>query len=274
MAWAGPIKGDAAVPSVHLFLSFLNPRDHERKLGPQCTRDVLAAHHIAAALQSEGYRLGGALFNYPPADWGSQEVMRVDTSGLAPGDVLVTATRPSKDRAERNWRKQVRPGRTDLEERIHRVWDRYLAILARGHAKLQPWLFDRVAQGFEDRRDVYFREKQGATYKMLHTGEEGARRRDYRGEPRTAAFLVREPELWPAGPAYVGLAAMDSACALAWSYLLQHRYTELLRREGFTMVDLLTAPIPDRTPDMRWALEWKAEVIVHAPHGAGPGLEA
>jgi hypothetical protein len=43
------------------------------------------------------------------------------------------------------------------------------------------------------------------------------------------------------------------------------RHADLLQRNGFTMLDLITRPVPRRTGDMRYALDWQVEAVLHAP---------
>lgn len=246
---------------LHLFLSFQNPHDKGRSVGLQCHRDVLAAHEVAAALYLQGYAPGEAYLNYPPTQFGSQEIMRVDRSRIAPGDLLLTPTRPSRDE-QGCGRKWVRPGQTDLEREIQAAWDLYCIAIERYYVRLHPRLHPLVVPAYEDRREVFFLERRGAPYKASRARRG---RKDRGREPRSAAFLVRIPRLGENGPAYIGIFAMDGVCTLVWAYLLRHRYSDLLKREGFTMVELVQGPIPDRAPDMSWADAWQAEEIVHEP---------
>ncbi len=248
--------------NLHLFLSFQNPHDSGRPVALHSVRDALAAYEVAAALYLQGYAPGEVLLNYPPAEFGSQEVMKIDRSRIARGDILLTATRPSRDQKGYG-RKWVRPGNTDLEGEIQAAWDHYCISIDRYYVRLHPRLNSLVAPGYEDRREVFFLERRGAPYKATRAQD---RREDRGCEPRSAAFLVRIPRLGKDGPVYVGIFAMDGACNLVWAHLLRHRYSDLLRRDGFTMVELVQSPIPERTPDMRWADAWRADVIVHEPY--------
>jgi hypothetical protein len=50
-----------------------------------------------------------------------------------------------------------------------------------------------------------------------------------------------------------------------WSYLLARVHTDWLFEDGFRMVELSGPELPNRPLDLRFALDWKVEEILHIP---------
>jgi hypothetical protein len=261
---------------VHLFESFYDPRDPSRKRSVTRTRDLSAAWETAAALQERGYVLGEQFFNYPPPATAKPKLLAIDVSRVAAGDLIQTSTRPPLNDVQQGDRRRVPKGFTSLEVETDKVWRLYFAILARSHVMLHTWLHPHLPAGFENRRDMFFLLTGNSNYKLLNACD-GTPRRDFRGGRRTAAFLVNQPELWSGGPRFIGYFGMDGESTLAFARKLRHECSELLDRPGLHMVELESAPVPDRVPDLGWTQDWKLERIFSVPpqplpeEGADPG---
>ena len=258
---------------VHIFEYFCNPRDRSRKRTVVQTRDLGAALALIGKFSELGYRVGMQVLNYPPPVGEVPTLLEIDCSGMKAGDILITCTRPPLSDKEQGDRRRVPKGYTSLEEVTDAVWRRYFDILSRSHARLQPWLHPLLPSGYENRRDVFFLTNEHANYSMLNACD-GSGRRKFREKRRTAAFLVNHPELWPGGPSYVGAFGMDGHATLAQAYLLRHRHPELLTQPGFHMMELHSVPVSERVPDLKWALEWKLELLFSVPPATSPAPEA
>lgn len=249
---------------IHTFSFFNSVRDSNRSLRSFHQRDVSAQMEISWALQPWGYTYGEPLLNRPPAAKersADPPVASVDLSVVRPGDLILTTTRPPLSDPRHGDRKRVDRGYTTLEAALFDVWAHYLEVCARLHVKLAPWLHPLVRPGFEGRRDMVFSEREGARYRELNALD-GAGWQRARREARTAAFLLRLEELWPEGPGFLGIFAMDGTTTFVWAYLLRHGLAALLTEPGFVMVELVGGPIPRRNTDMRWCLDWKVERVI------------
>jgi hypothetical protein len=258
-------------PHVHHFAFLNSPRDTTRRVPPFQIRDGGAAWLIAAALEDEGFQLGEILPNSPPppAEEEEEELepedrAEVDLSPVAPDDLVLTTTRiPVSDRAQGD-RSQVQRGWTTLEDPLFALWILFLDIISRSHVRLAAPMRSKVRPGYEDRREVAFRMRKGASYRernaMDGTGWHWVPR-----EPRTAAFLLRVLELWPGGPGYLGIFGMDGTSTLIWAWLLRHRAPELLRQPAFVMADLCGGQIPERPTDLSWIGRWNVELVLQHP---------
>ncbi len=243
---------------VHLFLSLFPPHDSTRRPGLSQLRDALAAMLVVDALFHQGFRLGNVLFNFPPFGNDASDTLAAVNAHADEGDLITTATRAPVSDEEQGDLRPVRRGYTTLEEAVLRVWERYFRVLSRGHIILDRGLCELLLAGYADRSDIFFFRAKGARYKMLG-------RRRYQGPARSAAFLVRERELWPGGPGYLGFFGMDAVTTLIWAYLLRERHPELLSEPGFVMVELSGPPLPIRPTDLSFADAWKAQVLIQKP---------
>jgi hypothetical protein len=251
-------------PLVHLFLSFFKAHQANRKIPVSMQRDALADWLVTAALLRLGYGMGSIKLNYPPPPGREGEILEIDDSDMRSGDILLSGSRNAQDDNEDAPKKNMPRGYTSLEAKTDRVWRLYFTELTRMIMTLQPWLHPLIRANYESRRDVRFMQSERADYSRLNA-RDGSGERKVSGMGRTAAFVVNQPELWPGGPRYIGFFGMDGASTLAWAYLLQQRHFDLLVRPGFHMVELITAPIPARVPDLQWAMDWKSEVLMSVP---------
>jgi hypothetical protein len=55
---------------------------------------------------------------------------------------------------------------------------------------------------------------------------------------------------------------MEGNAAVGWSQILAYQHPEWLRDPGFLMVDLVPQPVPERPTLLRFALDWRAEVVL------------
>ena len=235
------------------------PTDRDLKMAEHV--DVTAMMHVNDALYRQGYTLGEAQLNQPPADASPSE--RFGLASFEPGALIVSATRPDlepDDAAPFDCKKTVQKGFTPLEELIEAAWRAVLLLCVRIQVKVHPFAIPYFTQGFASRRNIEFNARKGARYVGLPDEP------SYRpgGAALTAAYLLRLRELWPGGPSYLGFFAMDSWTALVWSQLLRRRHSDLLQSEGFFMAEL-SGPLPARAPDLSWAFDWQSRIILRAP---------
>lgn len=261
-------------PRVHLFVSFFKAHQANRNVPMSGPRDGLPDWLATAALLPLGFGMGSVKLNYPPQPGREGELMKIDTSDLRRGDVLLHGSRYCSDDHENEHRdecldgckvdhrdaprKNMPLGHTSLELLTFRAWRLYFAKVTRLDMILQPWLREHLPALYQNRGDVQFSESERADYKMLSDQK-------VRGFGRTPVFLLHQPNLWADGPNFLGFFGMSGATTLAWAYLLQQRHSDLLLRPGFHLVELTTAPIPKRAPDLAWALEWKSEIVLSVP---------
>jgi len=263
-------------PCVHPVHFLCNPHDSSRS--PRLvSRDGLAMIELCAAFAELGYRIGEQYVNWPGrcqldahGDYvpPSPNGLRRVTVVADPLDLVLTATRVVIDPEEEvHERRGSLPAETDLEFVIGSCWRSWFKLFTRTTASLAADLHPLLLDGYHDRKAIVFRqerrehtsdESEASHYRMLS-------RKAYTGEPRTAAFLLRVPELWAGGPGYVGLCGMTASIAGAFARIVRKRMLDLLREPGFTMVELSPGPIPECATDLRFADSWDARVILHKP---------
>jgi len=243
------------VPRFFPFVFFLAPRDRSRLLRIFQNRDVSATLELSMALTRLGFEYGELLLNFPPPPGAENgPLLPVETNAL-PGDVILTTGRmPLHAEEELDHIKHLRRADTDLERAIVAAWLPHFRLLTRGNASLARDHRSALSPDYADRRHIEFYLRHGAGYKQLA-------REQYRGEPRTAAFLLRMRELWPGGPGYAGAFGMDGTTSLIWAYLLRTRLADLLQEDGFVMVEL-SGSIPERPTSLAFADAWKSQVLL------------
>ena len=215
-----------------------------------------------------GFRSGEPILDCPPlspaANALAEPLHRVDLAFVAPGDVLLQTTRPPLDDAQQGGRKQVRRSFTDLEDKLACVWRRYFAHCSRQQVLLDRRLHALLAAPWDDRRQITFRESEGAPYRSLNNCVgSGARGTIAAEERRSAVFFLRLEEAWPGGPGLIAAFGMDGTTTSVWGYRLGRDLAHLLREPGFVMAEITNGGRPERPVDLRWANDWPIEVLLH-----------
>lgn len=256
------------MPQAIPFFFLVAKRDLNRDLREFMVRDGLANQLTIDVLGRFGFALGPARVNNPPpTSWPDDptQLVHVDTSDCHPEDAIVTSTRLPVHDEETGCRKRVARAYTDLEQELLEVWSLYFSLLARDQVRLQPHLHRLLPRGFENRYDMIFREEEGACYLQLRAHHVRGHRPFQGAEKRTAAFVLRLPRLPARDVGYVGIWGPDGTSTLVLAHQVWARHPELLREPGFTMLELVAAPIPERPTDYRWTLDWRAEILFRVP---------
>jgi hypothetical protein len=247
-------------PKVFPFLFVQSPRDSQRPTRLVLIKDATPLLLLAAMASRLGYELGSLHFDFPPGRRDADPAPLPVGLSAGPGDLLASAgricTHPEPERYEP---KPLPPPYTELGQHLAAAWRPFFREITRSHCWLAPELAAALPGGYEDRRSIWFSQREGSRFRELCG-------RSYQGEPRTAVFALRVAELWPGGPGYLGAFGLDGTISLVWAYLLSARHEELIREPGFAMVELSGCQIPKRPTDLEFALDWKAEVVLHVRH--------
>jgi hypothetical protein len=245
---------------------FFGPRSRDRQLGPHQLRDAGAALQIVAALARLGYELGEFLFNHPPerraAPGAGAELHPIDTSSLGPEDVILVTTRPPLDDQASEDRARVERGFTSLEALLFDELRLYFAFCARSHVTLAPAIAAKLDPVLVNRAEIEFRVNRGAHYKWLKPPSRHKFQPPPRGPRRTAAWLIRVPQLWKGGPSLLTAFAMAGTETMVWAYRLRHDLSRLLEWEGFTMVEIQPRPRPPRPATLSFCDDWPIDVVL------------
>jgi hypothetical protein len=251
---------------IHPVSSFLTPK---RDLRVSARRDLGAALDILPTLMKLGYEYGEPILDWPPEAQAvnrySEPLFQTNNSFVQPGDLLLQTTRPPLDDDEQNDRKRVRRSFTDLEDHLFKLWGNYLERSARSHIFLHQRFHRSLAPGFENRRQMKFREAEGAPYLSLNdcTGSGFRRTEEEEKKRRTAAFLLRCDAAWAGGPGLVSAFGMDGTVTAVWGYRLGRDYSDLLKTPGFVVAELVNTGIPKRPTSMVWASDWEIRIMLH-----------
>jgi hypothetical protein len=253
-------------PHYHSFDFMIADGDETRPDRPHQVRDGKSEKQIGAALQRQGYTAGEDLLNFPPQPGQAWEGLApVDTSMCRPRDLITTHTRIPISDLEEGTRKQVPRGFTDLEQEIMDEWKPYVPSVSRLLVQLNERLHPKLPEGFENRRRMMIGEARCAPYKKLSRCDGSAPRRYAGEELRTPVFKLRVNRMQKRNVGYLGIWGMDGQTTLIWSCLLRRRHPELLRKPGFVMAELVGGPVPERPFDLRWALDWRVEILIDEP---------
>lgn len=231
-------------------------------------RDCTASSELLYPLYQLGFAQGEPIFQQPSASpprgpVAFDELFKLDLSFLLPGALILQTTRPPMNDIDEGPRRQVERAYTDLEYYLFEAWKPHVEYLARTHVRLGPQVQPLVRAGFQDRREMGFKQRGwGAPYNELNALE-GRGWRKYEGERRTAVFLLRLEEAWPGGPGYLCAFGMDGCTTLVWCYQLARKYPHLLAKPGFVMAELVLGRLPERATDLRFCLDWEIEILVH-----------
>jgi hypothetical protein len=252
-------------PYFHTLSWLIGDGDKTRKDRPFQTRDGKAEKQLCAAMQRLGYDIGTDLLNYPPQDGQAQsELAHVDTSFSRPKDVLGTYTRiPASDLVQKT-RKKIPLGFTDIEDEVMHEWHPYVPHASRLIVQLHPRLHHLLPEKREDRARIKVYERACAPLNEL-TPSDGPMRKYSGEELRTPVFLLRVPKMQKRNMEYLGIWGVDGDATLIWACLLRHDRTGLLDRHHFVMAELIGGSVPERTFDLRYALDWRFEILIDEP---------
>lgn len=244
---------------------------HDRARQPKLhqRRDLCAIVEIEAALLDLGYRHGEPIFNepsrvQPPAEGLSE----MDLSFVEPDDLLVQCMRPPIHDVDAGAKRQIERAYTTLEERHFLCARVYLEYCARTHVRLDPAIHGRIAAGYEDRREMSFRQKGwGAPYDELNALQ-GRGWRKYCGKRRTALFLMHFAHAWEGGPGYLCAFGMDGCTTAIWAYRLARDFKHLLGTPGFVLAELELGKLPEHVTGLRFCMDWKIEPLLVVEHAS------
>jgi hypothetical protein len=249
------------MPRAHPFYTLStrwSARDSPRPCRP---RDLLASSQILKALGLSGFSVGTELLDGAPA---------ADTSDCSHDDLIVTAGRLSVGGGPGSPRGRMAPSDSDLMGEMLDLWCTWLPVFGRDRVILHPELSRMLPPRYENRFDMSFSEEVGARYRRLRSYDDADHRALIGMERRTAAFLLRVPRLPRRDVGYLGVWSPDAISSLVWATLLRHVHAELLCEPGFVLAELVQAPLPARPTDLRWALDWRAEILLRVPLASAP----
>ena len=243
---------------VHPFL-FFGASHREGDFEPYPARGMLCLPHLLAALSAEGHQLGEIILNMPPHKGEAKDAVAPIAIRLMATDTLLIVTRFPLDDGMDDRKRRLR-GFTDLEGIVFAAAARVFERLSRQRMTLRPELWPHARAGLENRVNVTYHSRSGARFRELRRTERG-RREKPPAEPRTSAFLLNL-ELRPGGPRMIAAFGMDSLTTLVWSQILASRHPGWLTQPGFTMVDLILEHVPLRPTLLRFAQDWRYEIVM------------
>ncbi|MGD9968153.1 MAG: hypothetical protein AB7T59_16660 [Hyphomonadaceae bacterium] len=258
--------GLSPVRRVHPVSLFLTPKSGLVPLAAR--RDQHAALDIIPALMRLGFEYGEPILDYPPEEPPPEPVRpddlyKVEMPFVTAHDVLLQTTRPPMhDRVDES-RKRIQQSYTDLESRMFDVWEDYMAWTSRGRVLLHERLHRSLQPPHDSKRQMAFRQTQGAPY--LDLGDwTGAplKRTDESTERRTAVFLLRKNEAWPGGPGLIAAFGMDGTATAVWCYRLGRDLSHLLQNTGFVLAEMTNPGLQHRPTNMLCARNWKIEILL------------
>jgi hypothetical protein len=243
---------------VHPFLFFGTPH-RCRKHRVVYARDLLCLPPLLHTLSQHGYEMGETILNMPPQSHCPGDPLAPVPIRLGERDTLLVVTRLPLDDNEHD-KKRVLRGQTELEPPVLRCGRKRFALLHRRCARLQQELWPLLRPGFENRASIEYYQHNGAAFHWLRPGLR-VRRQAPPPDGRTSAFLLHD-RLWENGPSLLAAFTMEGDAAVVWSQALAYQHPEWLRDPGFLMVDLVPQAIPERPTLLRYARDWRAEVVL------------
>lgn len=253
--------------------NYFVPQKEERELNADRRRDLGAVVELLPVLLRLGWTYGEPILNCPPRDLKRRlkdEDMEepdllvpnlpMDLSFLRRGDLVLQTTRPPLDDWAMRTKKMVLRGYTELEQILLEIWREYFPVCARSQVRLHPEFAPEMNEAFRNRRDMQFTQKTLAPYSRVGIANKE------RPKHRTAAFLLHRTEIWPGGPDLLGAFSMDGPTTQGWAFRLARDWAHLLAKPGFVVVEIEHCKLPERPLDLRWADDWKIDVILeHRP---------
>lgn len=248
---------------VNTFDFYNPPRDSLRVLPIFYVRDKSAQLHLFGALAERGRRLGESILNCPPpSGWRPGDRLYETPIELGPYHEVLVTTRPPLDDTSFGEKKQVLRGYTELEWRVLQALRPYFAHLSRSQVRLATGAAARLRPGFEHFENGVLFQRIGAFYREFPVAPRPLRKPKRKESP---VFLLRKPGFTPEGATLIAAFAMDGTTSLIWSYLLARVHTDWLFEPGFRMARLSGPSLPERPTDLRFALDWKVEEVLHIP---------
>ncbi len=260
-----------SVRRIHPVSLFLTPKHSPVPLAAR--RDQHAALEIVPALLRKGFGQGEPILDYPPKcpppePVRKADLYKVDMSFVFLGDMLLQTTRPPMHDRFEPMRKRIRQSYTDLEDHMFDVWDDYMAWNSRGRVLLHERLHHSLKPPHENKRQITFREAQGAPYLELDDCRgAGGKRTDEATERRTAVFLLRKEEAWPGGPGVICAFGMDGVATAVWCYRLGRDLSHLLDKPGFVLAEMTNPGALERPTNMLCARNWNIEIMLECTEG-------
>ncbi len=244
----------------------------ERPLKLHQRRDLCALSELEFALLERGFRHGEPIFNQSPPDWPADRSFEMDLPPLAHGDRLLQCMRLPINDLEEGPKRKIALANTTLEKIFFAASKPYIDWSSRTHMRISPGLQALIRPGFEDRREMSFRQKGwGAPYYELNALD-GRGWRKHKGPRRTALFLIHVESLWKDGPGYLCAFGMDGCTTVVWAYRLARDFQHLLDKPGFVLAELELGEIPAHATDLRFCMDWKIEPLLVYEHAAGEPL--
>lgn len=251
-------------PRIHPVRYYQSPRDSTRPLRLVQTRDDLAALELLPALVPGRYAYGEPLLMRPPTGRRGRP-RSVDLSLLRAGDRLLMNSRPPLDDDDWGEPRRVPRARNNLEELIFAAVRPYFRRITRSQTRIADDLRRTLPPGFETRAFITYQSRNGPWYSAVNALDGQGFRKPEASRYVTAAFLLHLPKIGPGLPGLLLAFGMDGLATLAWCSILARREAHLLDHEGFVMAELEAREVPDDATDLRFARDWKVEVVLRHP---------
>jgi hypothetical protein len=255
------------IPTVYPFHLF-NTRRKGRKLKPPNVRDTLANARLQDAFRGLGFQVGTPVLNFPPteeeleAHQGNPPMLVIEDSYLGRGDRVLATTRLPKDDKDQADKLQIERGFTSWEGILFRLIGRYLKKCSRSQMTLHEDVAAALPAAYANRADLHFNLYRNANYRFVQTLDY-TRKQEFRGDSRTAAFLIHfacVDELREAGVVLAwGQGATET---LVWCHRLSTDLRHLLETPGFVMVEMSNLVCPTRPTGLGFADQWKIDLVL------------
>ncbi|NOT29340.1 MAG: hypothetical protein HOP15_02695 [Planctomycetes bacterium] len=264
----------SSIPRIHPVTYPLALHDKSRPKKLHQFRDLCAINELENAIQELGYRHGETIFNQSPPGWPADRPFEMDISYVAERDALLQCMRPPFSDRKEGPKRQIQLANTSLEKLLFAACKRYITWSARTHMLLAESMHPWMKPGFEDRREMTFRQKGwGAPYTGLNA-HDGHGTHTPRVEGRTALFLIHLAHAWENGPRFYCAFGQDGIGTVIWAYRLAHDFKHLLRKPGFVVAELELGEIRPESTDLRFCMDWKIEpILVHEETEGAPRAE-
>ena len=244
-----------------------NKRRKGRALKPANIRDALANSLLQDAFRQSGFRVGTPILNSPPSHEELEAnpnppVLAIDYSALLAGDRMVVTTRLPADDRDQEDKLQIERGFTSLEEILFRLVRVCTKKCSRSHVTLSDLVAAALPPAYANRADLHFNLYRNANYRYVQTAN-FTRKQEFKGDPRTAAFLVHFSCVRELRDISVVIAWGQGATeTLVWCYRLSTDLRHLLEKPGFVMVEMSNLVCPTRPTGLSFANEWRIDPVL------------